>query len=184
MTSASAAALRQQHQLHMIDLMLARVSAAQEAIQLGMRQPAHLGQHCKEQNNLWVPDESCNQLCNEMESSTPMEDNFCGVESLLLCSQQAECNEEQVPVMGDCESKSSIQGASSVYRDTPDDMLEECSERTRSSSGSSLDCPGLSFVPKDWLIDSNDEVDLGFFSAVPSGGMMLGLPLMPQSLQT
>lgn len=168
----------------MIDLMLARVSAAQEAIQLGLRHPHHLGQQCQEQNDLWVHPGSCNKLVNEMESSTPVEDNFCGVESLLLCSQQVECNKEQVPVMGHCESKSSIEGTTSVYRDTPDDMLEECSERTHSSSGSSLDCPGLSFVPKDWLIDSNDEVDLGFFSAVPSDGIMLGLPLTPQSLQT
>ena len=178
-SSDSAAALRQQHQLQMIDLMLARVSAAEKAIQQGLF-PSHQSEPYL--NDPWAPAESCNMLLHDMESSTPGDVDFAGIDLLLHGGQQAECKLEEVAVMDD--STSNGKNTSSVHIERPDDMLEGCTGRTHSSSGSTTDCPGLCLVPKDWLIDGNDEVDLAYFSTVSGDDSMLGLalPLMPPSL--
>ena len=180
-TSETAAASCQQHQLHMIDLMLARVSAAEEAIHLGLAQP-HQSDLCfRSHHDPWAPLNGCNKLLREKESGTRGETEFSGMESLLLGgSQQAECNLGQLAVMDDIKSNHKDK----ILMKAPDDTLEGCTERTHSSSGSSIDCPGRFLVPKDWFLDGSDEVDLDCFSTVSNDGSMLGLALllMPPSL--
>ena len=79
-SSDSAAALRQQLQLQMIDLMLARVSAAKEAIQQGLF-PSHQSEpYLKDP---WAPAESENMLLHDMESSTFGDVDFAGIDSLF-----------------------------------------------------------------------------------------------------
>ena len=180
-TSETAAALCQQHQLHMIDLMLARVSAAEKAIHLGLALP-HQSDSCfQSHHDPWAPLKGCNKLLREKESGTLGEADFSGMESLLLGgSQQAECKLEQLAVMDD--NKSNIKDRSLLK--APTNMPDGCTERTHSSSGSSIDCPGRLLVPKDWLLDGSDELDLDYFSTVSNDDSMLGLalPLMPPSL--
>ncbi|KAL3140178.1 hypothetical protein ABBQ38_004454 [Trebouxia sp. C0009 RCD-2024] len=171
MASESASALRQQHQLHMIDLMLARVSAAEEAIQLGLSQCGpYLDSH-----DSWAPAESCKMLLDEIKVEASGDAGFSSIESLLLCAQQPQCSLEEMADVHD----------SPVHMDRSDYMLKGYTDRTHSSSGSSIDCPGRFLVPQDWLIDGNDEVDLAYFSKLPNDDAMLSLPLplMSPSLQ-
>lgn len=180
-TGETTAALRQQHQLHMIDLMLARVSAAEEAIHQGLAQP-HQSDSCfQSQHGAWAPVGSGSKLLCEVESGPPGEGDFSGINSLLLCNgQQTECKLEQLAAMDD--SKSNIQDASLVNQS---DDMEVCTEQTHSSIKSTFDCPGRFLVPNDWLTDGSDEVGLDYFSMVSNDNSMLGLalPLMPPSLQ-
>ena len=184
-TSKTAAASRQQHKLHMIDLMLARVSAAEEAIHLRLAQPNQSDSCFQSHHDPWAPVESCNKLLrnHKVQSGTPGEGIFSGIESLLLCDdgQQSECKMEQFAVMDN--SQSNTKGA--ILLNGPDDMLQGCTERTHSSSESSFDCPGRFLVPNDWLIEGSDEVDLNCFSIGPNDNYILGpaLPLMPPLLQ-
>ena len=182
-TSETAAALRQQHQLHMIDLMLARVSAAEEAIHMGLAPPAQPDSCFQSHHDPWEPAGSSNMLHQDMETGTHREVDFSAIDTLLLCDrQQAQCKLEQPAVMDD--STSSFRDASSA--NGPDNMLEGCTERTHSSSGSSIECPGCFLVPTDWLNDQpGDEVDLDYFSTISTEDSTLGLtlPFMPPSLQ-
>ena len=92
---------------------------------------------------------------------------FSSIESLLLCAQPPQCSLEGMAGMDD----------SPMHMSRPDDMLKGYPERTHSSSGSSIDCPGRFLVPQDWLNDGNDEVDLAYFSKLPTDGALLGSPL-------
>ncbi|KAL3153912.1 hypothetical protein ABBQ32_013476 [Trebouxia sp. C0010 RCD-2024] len=172
MTSESASVSQQQHQLHMIDLMLARVSAAEDAIQLGLSQSGPYLNHC----DCWAPAESCKMLLDEVKVEAPEGDaGFSSIDSFLLCAQQPQCSLEEMPDIHD----------KAVHVDRSDYTLKGYTERTHSSSGSSIDCPGRLLVPQDWLIDGNDEVDLAYFSKLPNDDSVLGLPLplLPPSLR-
>lgn len=189
-SNESAAALRQQHQLHMIDLMLARVSAAEAAIKQGRSQCCQFPPDINRQEP-WGAAEGCKVLLHSMNSSSPGDFVLPTPESALNWVSRVDNLSRQLPGIDACEAEmddrtvgSGHMDEGSGHVDEADGMLAACTERAHSSSGSSIDCLGLFLVPDDWLTDSIDEVDLACCPPVPNSSCVPGLvlPLMPPSL--
>ena len=179
----SAAALRQRHQLHMIDLMLARVSAAEAAIKQGHGQCCQFPPEVNRQEP-WGAAESCKVLLHDMNSDTPGNFVLPDPEPALNWGPHADSMSQQLPGIDDCDAETRDRTLDSDHMQEPDGLLAACTERAHSSSGSSIDCLGLFLVPDDWLTDSIDEIDLACCPPVPNSSCLLGLvlPLMPPSL--
>ena len=178
-SAKAATARRQQHQLHMIDLMLARVSAAEKAIQQGSVQGSCFGPY-PSMHKQWGGTQGCKVLLHDMGTGAPVK--LSDIDSPLVW-EQASIFSERLPDIDDAGGSLGDADLAGLD-DESDSMMAESSQRAHSSSGSSLDCPGVCFVPNDWLTDSSDEVELACFTTLPASSCMppSALPLMPPSL--
>ena len=185
----SATVLRHQHQLHMIDLMLARVTAAEEAMQQGITVDA---QH--------VP-----YLTGGFSTAKkPLAGVRCvPTEDCFPASVAPITHPEQLFVSAGLSNHDMLSSlASTDVADSLYDHLNNATAQAHTVSaegdlGSMVDCPGSSLVPNDWLTDEREDPDLPCLTdecGVPDLPCLVSLvhlgepvctslPLMPPSLR-
>ncbi len=147
----SATVLRHQHQLHMIDLMLARVTAAEEAMQQGSTEDA---QH--------VP-----YLTGGFSTAKkPLAGVRCvPIEDCFPASVAPIPHPEQLFVSAGLSNHDMLSSlASTDIADSLYDHLDDATAKAHTVSaeddlGSMGDCPGSSLVPNDWLTDEREDPD-------------------------
>ncbi len=172
----SAAVLRHQHQLHMIDLMLARVTAAEEAMQQGILLDALPISYLANAFGPFKEAKGC-----------PVDQSVSALNAPL-----APCHERQES-SGPCQIQTPFDSmASDASGDPLDSVGRQFSEASVQEhvgcldvgSTSLIDSPGSCLIPRDWLTDDNDEAELACPMAMFSGGKQVHtlLPLMPPSL--
>lgn len=157
--------LRHQHQLHMIDLMLARVAAAEEAMQQGITVNAQ-----------YVP---C--LSSGFGTIVTAQHPLAGVQ----CVPGDDCFPARVAPITHSEPPFVSAGLSNH------DMLSSLASTdiahtvsAEGDLGSVVDGPGSSLVPNDWLTDDCEFPDLPCLVSLVHLGkpVSTSLPLMPPSL--
>lgn len=188
----SATVLQHQHQLHMIDLMLARVAAAEEAMQQGITVDA--------QHNPYLAD----GFSAVVSAQKPL----AGVKRLpaddcFPAHVVPVTHPEQLFVSAGLSHHDMLSSlVSTDLADTLYDKLNDVTVQAHTVSaegdlGSMVDCPGSSLVPKDWLTDECDhthlpcltdeceEPDLPCLVSLVHLGkpVCTSLPLMPPSLR-
>jgi len=176
----SATVLRHQHQLHMIDLMLARVTAAEEAMQQGISVDA---QH--------VP-----YLTGGFSTAVSAQQPLAGVKCVLADDCFPACvvpitRPEQPFVNAGLShhdllsSLASTEITNSLYDHLNDVTAQAQTDIEESDLGSVVDCPGSGLVPNDWLTDECEGPDLPCLVSVVHLGkpVCTSLPLMPPSLR-
>ncbi len=185
----SATVVRHQHQLHMIDLMLARVAAAEEAMQQGITMDA---QH--------VP-----YLTGGFSTAKkPLAGVRCvPIKDCFPASVTPITHPEQLFASAGLSSHDMLSSlASTDIADSLYDHLDDATATAHTVSaegdlGSMVDCPGSSLVPNDWLTDEREDPDLPCLTDECGGAdlpclvplvhlgkpVCASLPLMPPSLR-
>lgn len=174
----SATVLRHQHQLHMIDLMLARVAAAEEAMQQGITVNAQ-----------YVP---C--LSSGFGTIVTAQHPLAGVQ----CVPGDDCFPARVAPITHSEPPFVSAGLSNhdmlsslastdIAHSLCDHLNATAQAHTVSAEGdlgSVVDGPGSSLVPNDWLTDDCEFPDLPCLVSLVHLGkpVSTSLPLMPPSL--
>ena len=182
----SAVILRHQFQLHMIDLMLARVTAAEEAIWRGtpanaqaILNPANLSDDAVSWSmplgkpgigpvedvlhEVIAPLTSCPQTLSQMSGSASL-----GVEAFSLSHDLVSSNY-----------------AGYIYELVADNTTQQhySGGNVDSCAESLVDCPGSCLMPHDWLTDDCDEANSTRVPVMSLGKpVQAALPLMPPSL--
>ena len=185
----SATVLRHQHQLHMIDLMLARVTAAEEAMQQGITVDA---QHVTYLTGGF----STAKKPLAAVRCVPIEDCFPASVAPITHPEQLFVSAG----LSNHDMSSSLAStdiADSLYEHLDDATAKAHTTSAEGDLGSVVDCPGSSLVPNDWLTDEREDPDLPcltgegkepnlpcLVSLVYLGKpVCTSLPLMPPSLR-
>lgn len=155
--SDSTSILRHRHHLHMIDLMLARVTAAEEAMQQGIA----------------VDAEPVPFLTAAFSTLGPNQVPLKGADVLAVEHYLGEC-EEPVTSQGQLsmttglshqegDSLSSLASSDishRVYGGLIHDRLQDLTGTGESDLTSVEECPGSSLVPVDWLADDSVDIEM------------------------
>ena len=172
--------LRHQHQLHMIDLMLARVAAAEEAMQQGITVDA---QH--------VP-----YLTSGFSTVASAQKPLAGVKCVpaddYFPARVVPITHPEQPFLSAglshhdmLSSPASTDIADSLYDHLNDVTAQAHTVSAEGDLGSVVDCLGSSLVPNDWLTDECEDPDLPCLVSLVHLGkpVCTSLPLMPPSLR-
>ena len=173
--SDPASILQHRHQLHMIDLMLARVTGAEEAMRQGIA----------------VDAERIPFLGGTLSTLGPIEGSLKGPDVLAVDDYFGECN-EPVTSQGhlsmttgfshqEGDSLSSLASSDishCLYEGFTRERAQDLTGTGESNLASVEDCPGSSLVPVDWLADDSADIDM----ACPFPLVHAGMPMCTSHL--